>query len=256
MEKFIFILLLIINPIYQGWCQNTEEIKFHSELERQFFQASEYNAFDLFIASDSSVDIHKYNKFNNEFRVMINQFKTLKSKSKSDLFLLEKLFYKIHRKHLGWYKNYVSLSEIFKSKNYDCLTGTAFIALILEELAIEYKILEFDFHIFLIAQLNESRVLIEATDPLYGFVKNESEIESRINKALLNNEISQQYLHTYLQNEINLLDLAGLQYYNLAVDLFNNQQYKKANQFIKKASLLNSNERIRKTGELISSASL
>lgn len=249
------ILFILFLPFQLIWAQEANVV-FHSDFEKKSFQQETLNPFQLLIASDSNVNIDKYTQFQTQLESSIIALRKIRSKTKNDLIFLEKAFYRIHRKQLGWYENYVSLSQTFESKKYDCLTGTALFALILEDFEFQYQILEFDFHIFLIAQVDGENVLIEATDPLNGFVKDQKEIEKRVDKAFLSSEVSGDFLHTFTENKINLLSLAGLQYFNLAVDLFNRGEYKKAHQFIQKANLLYSSERIQHTKELISSTSL
>ncbi|MFY0599861.1 MAG: hypothetical protein JXR03_09330 [Cyclobacteriaceae bacterium] len=253
MNRILSISLLFLVPFQLVWAQRTDVV-FHSDFEKASFNKTELKPFELLLASDPTVDADKYIEFREDFLLGINHMIDLKKRSKNDLLFLEKIFYKTHRKQLGWYQNYVSLSHTFESKKYDCLTGTALFALILEEVGIEYQILEFDFHIFLIARPDGHNVLIEATDPLNGFISDQKEINHRIQAALTSVEVDEKYAQTFIKNEIDLLALAGLQYYNLAVDLFNRQEYKKASQFIKKADLLYTSERIRNTKDLISSS--
>jgi hypothetical protein len=249
----IFLFVLLITQVI--WAQGNEVI-YHSDFEKAAFEKAQKIPFELFVASDPSVTANKYNSFQAHLNSIISQLSVLRSKTNNDLRFLEKAFYKIHRRELSWYENYVSLSETLEHKKYDCLTGTALFALILDELSIDYQILEFDFHIFLLANLRDRQVLLEATDPINGFIIDPNLIKERIEHAEYNVEVSNTFNKTYLKNEINLKALAGLQYYNLAVNLFNQQEYKKASHFIQKADLLYSSERIKNTKDLISSASL
>merc|ERR1711879_443549 len=80
-----------------------------------------------------------------------------------DEVILEKMFFKVHNKNLKWYDNYVTLDQLLEHGDYDCLTGTAMYALILQELDIPYTIQEFDFHVLIIARLAEKDVILEST---------------------------------------------------------------------------------------------
>lgn len=249
----IFSIILLTHFVSQSQV-NIDD--FHSEFEQISFNENSENAFALLLASDQSMTTDKYTEFESEFSNMLAKLHRTQSRSRNKSAFLEKTFYQIHRKNLGWYENYVSFAQTLEKRKYDCLTGTALYALILDKLEIPYKVLEFDFHIFLLAEADGREILIEATDPLGGFVTDASEIDRRIKSSLLNEQYKDQYYRTYLQNEINLVELAGLQYYNLAVDLFNKQKYKEAKRFIKKANLLYPSERIQQTAQLITSASL
>ncbi|MEP4532423.1 MAG: hypothetical protein ABJ004_05005 [Cyclobacteriaceae bacterium] len=249
----IFSFLLLAHFVSQSQVNIHD---FHSEFEQNSFNENSENALALLLASDQSMTVDKYTEFESEFSDMLDKLRRTKTRSRSNSQFLEKAFYQVHRKNLNWYENYVSFAQTLESKKYDCLTGTALYALILDKMEIPYKVLEFDFHIFLLAEADGKEMLIEATDPLDGFITDADEIERRIKSSLLNEQYKDQYYRTYLQNEINLVELAGLQYYNLAVDLFNKKKYKEAKSFIKKANVLYPSERIQQTARLITSASL
>ncbi len=255
MKKSGIILFFVLFLTQTSWAQNNQLV-YHSEFEKSAFEKNQKIPFELFLASDPEVTAIQFATFQNHLDNLVGQLSLLKDKTHDDLKFLEKAFYKVHRKELGWYENYISLSQTFETKKYDCLTGTALFALILDQMEIEYEILEFDFHIFLLAKANGNQVLMEATDPINGFVTDKAAIQERIKNAELSVEVSSVYNKTYQKNVIDLTSLAGLQYYNLAVDLFNKKEYKKASLFIQKADLLYSSERIKNTRDLISSASL
>ncbi len=255
MRKFVPILILSI--FLTHLCSGQSSLYFHSDFEEKIFQNPNKTAFELFMAADPAMTNDKYNSFASEYAQLVADIDHLKTKVKDDSRFLQKAFYKIHRKQLGWYENHVTLSETLDSKKYDCLTGTALFALILDDLGYAYQILEFDFHVFVIVQSDNGQVLLEATDPMDGFVTDAIEIQNRIDSNiqsvdLLNAEVQK----TYIRNEISLTALAGLQYFNIAVNFYNNREYKKASDFIKKADLLYPSERIRSTMLLFASASL
>ncbi|MEO9475455.1 MAG: hypothetical protein ABJG41_07960 [Cyclobacteriaceae bacterium] len=252
-KLYIFSFLLLAHFVGQSQV-NVHD--FHSEFEQRSFNENPEDAFILLLASDPDMTMDKYTEFESEFSDMLDKLYRCKTRSRSKSQFLEKAFYQIHRKNLGWYENYVSFAQTLESKKYDCLTGTALYALILDKMEISYTVLEFDFHIFLLAEADGKEILIEATDPLGGFVTDAEEIGRRIKSSLLNAQYKDKYYRTYLQNEINLVELAGLQYYNLAVDLFNKKKYKEAKKFIKKANVLYPSERIQQTARLITSVSL
>ena len=254
MQKFGYILLLSISLSHI--CRGQEAMFFHSNFEHQIFSTPSPTAFELFMAADPSMTIDKYNSFVYEYDKLLASIEKARAKTKNDKSLLQKMFYKVHHKKLGWYENHVTLSQTLDSKKYDCLTGSALLALILHDLNYTYKILEFDFHVFVIAETEAGQVLLEATDPFNGFVTDPKQIDDRIRSNVKNEKVSDGIYKTYIRNEIDLKALAGLQYFNMAVDFYNHQEYKKASDFIKKADLLYPSERIRSTMLLFASASL
>jgi hypothetical protein len=149
----------------------------------------------------------------------------------------------------------VTLSDLLQDGKYDCLTGTALYAIILSELGVDYSIYEFDFHVFLVASVNGDSVLLESTDPYYGFVNRSDQISKHINQYLTGEESPQnsnapvgsnghQY-SSHINNRITLNELAGLQYFNLAINAFNQGEVELASSLLNKANLLYPSQRIK-----------
>lgn len=251
MHKRLFIwtfTLLIVSYAHS----QTYDLSFHSEFEQSAFQSRD--PLRILFASDAAVDQAKYTAYSHEILSVLAKLAPSHGKM-TDAQFLEKVFYTVHRKKLGWYQNYVSFSEIFESKRYDCLTGTALYSLILDHFQIEHKLYEFDYHVLLIAKTDEGSFLFEATDPINGFVTDQQEIARRIavyavgadpNRKLKPIGNALDYTHSsHINNQISFSDLAGLQYYNLAIEAFNAGAFSKANLLIRKACSLYPAERIR-----------
>jgi len=137
------------------------------------------------------------------------------------------LFTKTHQQFLRHYVEYSSFSETVEKGKYDCLTGTALYALLLDYFDIEYKIIETNYHIFLLASTAQGKVLLEATDPLNGLEEKQQDIEARINlykenriqEASLDKKYYRYNFNLY--NQVNLDQIEGLLHYNRSVVAFN-----------------------------------
>src|SRR5688572_1622333 len=103
-----------------------------------------------------------------------------KGEEKNTLKFCRTLFHKTRQEFFREYTQYASFRETLSKGKYNCLTGTALYALLLDRFNFEYTIIETNYHIFLLAYTHEGKVLFEATDPLHGFVTNPDEIEKRI----------------------------------------------------------------------------
>lgn len=159
---------------------------------------------------------------------------------KSDRQILKTVFNITHRQLLKEYNQYAGFGEIIQSGQYDCLTATALYSLLLTRLGYQHKIIETNYHIFLLVQSTEGEILMESTDPLNGFEYHKDKIEDRIktykldHKVIGNSKIN--YPFTYqLFNEVTPQQLTGLLYYNQCVKAFNDQQWIKAIQLLNKA---------------------
>ena len=176
---------------------------------------------------------------------------------KSDAEFLRLIFTKVHSKFLKHYSDYVPFDELLTSGEYNCLTGTTLYALVLDHFTFDYKVIETNYHIFLLVNTKQGRVLIEATDPQSGFVDDEKIIEERINQYRQNKFVeassNKSYYHfTFdLYNEVDLNELTGLLYYNLAVSAFNQHQIEQSISLLEMATSYYSSERIEEFSRVI-----
>lgn len=143
---------------------------------------------------------------------------------------LEFIFRKTHQRYLKNYESYVSFGQMLNSNRYNCLTATALYALLLDHFDIDYKVIETNYHIFLLANSEGSKILMEATDPVNGYVSNPVAIEDRIREYRKNTIQELKQSKTYyrynfnLYHEVNLDEILGLLHYNNAVAAFNSQK--------------------------------
>lgn len=261
MKRSLFVAAVLIMGNYLLVGQEIPEtnfcLLFDTEFERQAFlhgNIERSDALVFLLADDPAVDSTHYFKIKNELLKYGDELRVKKKRFKSDLAFLRFLFANVHNKYLKHYQNPDSFSSIFSNRNYNCVSGTALYAYILDQLGYCISIMETRFHLFLIVELNEnSRVMIETTDPFDGFIMTDESVERRISKYLskermtLKNQriISPPFGDQEVFQPISFKDLGGLHYYNKAVNLINKGEYAQAVPVIKKAHLLySSSERI------------
>ena len=147
------------------------------------------------------------------------------------------------------YQDHTTLYELLERGRYDCVTGTALYALLLEALQINYQVQELPYHVYLNIYLtNGDTVLIESTDPQRGFVTRSSERQERLTQYAASltadpNTDAYQYDFT-IQESIGLTELAGLSYFNEAVAYYNQQQFQQAITLLQQATQLYSSQRM------------
>ena len=140
---------------------------------------------------------------------------------------IDYLFDKTRQRFLRNYTEYATFSETLTTGTYNCLTGTALYALLLDHFRIKYQVIETNYHIFLVAESENGRILLEATDAQNGFVTGEANIEARIKeyreKLPLKNDRKKQYYQyeTNLFKQVTLDEVAGLLYFNRAIVAYN-----------------------------------
>jgi hypothetical protein len=160
------------------------------------------------------------------------------------------LFEKTHRRFLRSYSSDVPFSRLLRGGTYNCLTGIALYALLLDHFNVEYKVIETNHHIFMLAETGSGRVLFEATDPENGFVQDAGEIQDRIDgyrkTAPEKSDASKTYFEYTAEvfREVNLDEIQGLMHYNLSVSAYNRQDLTTAVDHLIRATRLYQSSRI------------
>lgn len=177
-----------------------------------------------------------------ELLAFVDKLSVKKDGFKTDKAFLNYLFTKTHQRFLRNYKEYSSFNELLDKGYYNCLTGTALYAILLNHFEFPYRIIETNYHIFLMVETSAGDVLLETTDPATGFTDSKSEIEKRIH-VYRRNEIQKantdkRYYHFSfdLYNDVNLDEMLGLLYYNQAIKAYNNHQWVNSIAYLEKAS--------------------
>jgi hypothetical protein len=121
----------------------------------------------------------------------------------------------------------------------------------LDAFGFKYKIIETNYHIFLIVETDQQEILIESTDRGNGFVTNDQLIKERLNRYQENRmQMSSspgKYLYQYdldLYQEVTPQQLSGLLYFNQAVVAFNENDLPTCAQKLKKAIRIYNSPRI------------
>lgn len=212
----------------------------HQPIEASF-------VFNQLIIIEGEASPLEVTQFNEKFQITITEFANKKSNWNNDKKLLNHVFYKIHRNYLKEYKPLQSFNSLLKSGEYGCLTGTALYAIILEGLGYDYEIIETNNHVYLIIEKENQRFLFESTDPINGFYDDEKEIATILlsNQSQIGKNESSFNFNLDIKNQIGLEELIGLQYYNIAVNSYNQGALMEAFAAINSAAIYYPNERLK-----------
>ncbi len=192
-------------------------------------------------------DIPVPSEISEAIEAMVRQLEAKKLKQKNELHFLKSVFYTVHRQVLKKYKEYSTVENLLTQGHYNCVSGTALYALLLDRLEIPYQIWEMNYHVYLTVPIAGMQVMFETTDPQQGWITDLQEIQQRIDHFL---EEADQYHQALsisaplIHRPIQLRQLAGLQYYNLALEEYRQQNRQKSQQYIRKAITLYPSERI------------
>ncbi|MEO1098986.1 MAG: hypothetical protein AAFX57_14740 [Bacteroidota bacterium] len=235
--------------------QDCNVIVFHSEFEEDQFSKPQNQLAQLLMA-DESATMDEYIQFDRELDDYINSLKIKRAKTKKNKDFISFVFYRTHRKYLKRYAPFTSLASLSKSGKYDCLSATSLYSYIFSELGIDHSVIETSYHIYLKINADEGDLLIESTDPIYGFVDRQNEIEERLNEIDKDAvAVENTYSFTSVVNDkISFQELIGLQYYNLAVAAFNAQNYENAINLLSKGLIFRNHSRTTEFGLVIAQA--
>jgi hypothetical protein len=223
---------------------------FDSKLEKNAFQDTDRSNCDpmiFLLAYDPKIDSVKYEQVRQGIHAFARQIENKRPKFKSELKFMNYVFRKAHNKYLRSFKNTEPFGGIFNDGSYNCVSGTALYSCILTLMGYTPEILETRYHIFLKVATKDSVIcLLEATDPVAGFEFKADKIEARITRYLKNEQISVSKFESIsapfntksILQPVSLVELGGLHYYNIAVDLVNKDNYYDAFRALKKAKLL------------------
>jgi hypothetical protein len=189
-----------------------------------------------------------------EFTEFIAQLRQKGERISSAEEYISRIYYKTHKKYLRNYKEYSSFNQLLENGTYDCLSGTIIYALILDELGIDFEIVETEYHIYLLAYADGKRFMLETTDPVKGFISNENDIQDRILTINNQNQKLSEGFITLLDRERYIKDfitLAGLQYFNASVEALRNANVIASVDQLEKARLFENSERLKEFGKYL-----
>jgi hypothetical protein len=142
---------------------------------------------------------------------------------------VKKVFSDIKKKYLRTYYLHSFFPDLFQQKTYNCVTGTALIAIIFEELDIPISIVKVPNHVYLIAYPKSLKIGVESTKSKGGIYQwNDYSKKLAVGYLLLigktsENEIQLQgvdYIlkkYFYVKKNLTFENLIGIHYFNYAL---------------------------------------
>lgn len=208
-------------------------------------QSSLASHLEWFWGIDAGISFSEKNDYKQELQAFCAELRRQKADFKTPKKYLKMVFQKIHRKYLRYYENYSLLGETFAKGSYDCVSGTALYALVLQELGFAYQIKESPYHAYLVVNLDDAEtILLESTNPIGGLIEGKELIAETEEKYRRQTPLKNDIPLSHFTRDITLKQLAGLHYYNEAVTYFNRQDYKVARKILQKALVLYAEDRI------------
>jgi len=185
-------------------------------------------------------------KLEDAFLQFIATQQARKAKYRSEIRFLRQLNRQIHEKFLKNYARFSSFPETLQSGNYDCLSGVILYVVVLDTLGYDYTIYQTNYHVYLMLSIEEREILIETTDPVYGFVENpyhirkrQKEYEQAASNTAKDYYTSPQKIH----QPTSMRELRSLHFYNQAVGLYNQRKLEQASEQLAQAEAIYASQR-------------
>ncbi|MDF2156236.1 hypothetical protein [Algoriphagus sp. CAU 1675] len=263
MKKGLYIVLILLGISFRAWSQESavsfESLAFETSVEKQFWQTgtSENNPLALFMAVHAEAE----NQAENWHDLLSTLDEQFEKKGRSENFL-RVLFQKSHQNLFKKYEQHSSFNDMLNEGLFDCVSGSAALGMLLERYGFEYDIVETDYHVFIVANSDNKKIILESTVKIGGMISTPSEVQNYLDsyqpaKKETYLELRQRigapkvdFSENSIFRKVDLNQLAGLQYYNDAILHFNQQRFREAAWQLEKAFQLYPSERIEGLKEL------
>ena len=205
--------------------------------EKVFAQSADSSDYALacFLAADASVTDSVFAHTHAELSGFCQQLVKKRKKFLAESQFLYYVFRQVRQRYLHQYQPYPLFTALLRDSVYNCVSGTALYAWMLNRLGFSTEIRETNCHVYLRVKTVRSEYLIDATDPYNGFVSDDEMMIVRRELWYASNELRN---GAPLNQSITLTQLAGLQYFNEAVKAFNRRSFEKSLLHLHKAEQL------------------
>lgn len=254
MKNLLFILLLLTGlgtAKAQEIAVSEESLHFESEAERFFWNEGKDQPLSLFRAV-SAVEVNE----GSPWITLVKDLDQKRAKESKDLNFLRQIFQKTHQSLLKKYEQHSTFNDMLESGKFDCVSASAALGMLLDRYGYKFDIVETDYHVFIVVEVDRKNIILESTLPVGGMISAPSEVDAYLEAykqvefaqlGSLNQRIGSPTLdlsNNSIFRKVSLNQLAGLLYYNDAILLFNNQKYQEASNQLSKALALYPSERI------------
>lgn len=243
----IFLLLLPALAFSQ-----LRPLPFHSAFEAACFSEISTNPscteakIALFFALDETMTVDHFEGFKSQ----LHQFDQKAKLNKSP----KRIFRRIQKEFLDDFEQTSRLADLFDQGKFNCVSGSALMAYYLEKNGFKYDVEELPHHVFLTATDGQHNFIMETTDK-FGILRDTEENRLVYHKDTIDNSLIFEQIGFHDNSEerslvvkgsIDLQQLAGLAYYNEAINHMNTATFETALDLLQKAYFLYPSIRIEK----------
>ena len=262
----ISLFIMVVTSTFAQQLSNSG-LRYHTIFEEQviesYLQDKPIDILTLQFISTPHVSGQEVTSYAGIIDEFVMRLEEKRAKIKNEERFYEYFFYKVNQRFLKRYKPFASPARLLESGHYDCLSGTTLYALFLNKLGMDFEVVETTYHIYLKLNIGDKVCLIESTDPISGFITDEAEVEARLAEYIIStpgylsseNKAIFEFEHD-VDGAVDLKALAGLHYYNAAVNAYNNEEIEKSIDQLEKATLFYYSSRITELGSVINTTLL
>ncbi|MDN3203811.1 hypothetical protein [Algoriphagus sediminis] len=252
LRLYIALILLISPRVLHSQDVSKQEIRaaFLSDLERDLWEKGVDEPFNLFQA----VDAQKLER--DLWEKLITELDAKKDRTRKDYNFIRALFQKSHKRLFKDYQQHATFNETLTTGKFDCVSGSAALGMLLSRYGYDFDIIETDYHVFIMVELEDRDIILESTLPVGGLISRSSDVKAYLDSYKPKEDAKLNSLNTRIGTteielgdnsifrKVNLTQLAGLLYYNDAIFDFNSQKYESAAIQLTKAYSLYESDRI------------
>ncbi len=227
------------------------DLRFDSYSEKELWETGQENPYLLFraVQAEKSISDQIWND-------LVAELDQKFDKKGTHLNVLRQVFQKSHQQLFKTYQQHSTFNEMLQEGKFDCVSASGALALLLDRYEFDYKVVETDYHVFIVVNFEGNEIILESTLPIGGMITTPSEVASYLEGYKADDSIQLKSLNRRLGapkadlsdnsifRQVNLRQLAGLQYYNDAISHFNEQNFGIAASQLTKALKLYDSDRI------------
>jgi tetratricopeptide (TPR) repeat protein len=239
----ILVFSLVVNLLgMQDSLVLFKDLEFSSDEEKHNFASiasDDLDYFSFFSSINTDFGSVEQKKYANQFYRLVDDLKSEKQSKKKEK-AVKKVYNSVHDTFFDKYVLENDFTKIFSTGEYNCVSATGLYAIAFTRLGIPYVIKETPSHVYLVAYPESESILVETTNPVHGYLQFNDNFKRDYVQKLKNvkiigtaeaasmpfEDLFNKYFFT--DENIDIIELIGIQYYNDGIYELHNEHYKRA----------------------------
>lgn len=242
MMRTLFVSCLLLVP----WLLFSQISDFEKNAIKGIWHGETIDVWQAMLAGKEGMTYERATAISEKMTYFWNELIAIQSSNLSEEKKIRKIYHFVTKKFFRQYEEFSTLADLVEQGKYDCLSATMLYAYIFDSLKYEYSVYELPHHVYLTIHLSKGEEwLIEPTDPFRGFYTNQVKV-AQLKNSYITNDRGATFFSSLKNDQrspnktktIGFIQLIGLQYYNRAVQYFNQKDYKTALRELMKANAI------------------